>query len=202
MVNQKQKIIGLTGGIATGKSTVSQYLSMQYNLPIFDADIIAREAVAVNSPIWHNIIDRYQQQVVDDDGNLHRGNLAKIIFHDETEKKWLENQIHPFVYHSFQQIITDNKEALIVLVIPLLFEANMTDLVTDIWVVSCELTLEIDRLMRRNNLTYSEAQMRIKSQMPLGEKIQRADIILHNNADLNSLYSQIDSVMSSYFHKS
>ncbi len=201
MNKKSPKIIGLTGGIATGKSTVSQYLSDRYNLPIFDADIIAREAVELNSPILQKIVDRYGSNITNEDGTLNRSQLGQIIFNNKNEKKWLEKQIHPFVYNYFKSIIEQSNKPLIVFVIPLLFEAKMTDLVSEIWVVYCSLEQEIDRLVKRNNLTLSEAKTGIYSQIPLTEKIKQADVTINNQGDLMELYSEIDVIMSSYFYK-
>ena len=199
---KKQKIIGLTGGIATGKSTVSQYLFDRYYLPIFDADIIARQAVEPNSPILAKIFDRYGNQITNQYGSLNRSELGNIIFKNKEEKQWLEKQIHPFVYNYFTDVTKELNEPLIVFVIPLLFEAKMTDLVSEIWVVSCTLEQEIDRLIQRNNLTLTEAKARIQSQIPVTEKIQQADVVINNQGNLSQLYDQIDRIMSSYFHKS
>ena len=201
-MNKDRKIIGLTGGIATGKSTVAQYLSDKYHLPIFDADIIARQAVESNSPILEKIVARYGNQILNEDRTLNRSRLGNIIFNNPAEKQWLENQIHPFVYNYFQGIIAQSNEPLIVFVIPLLFEAKMTDLVSEVWVVTCTLQQEINRLITRNNLTLTEATARINSQIPLTEKIQQADVVIHNQGNLQQLYSQIDLIMSSYFYKS
>ena len=198
----KKNIIGLTGGIATGKSTVAKYLSTRYFLPIFDADIIARQAVELNSPILAKIVDRYGDKITHQDGTLNRGKLGQIIFNNSQEKQWLENQIHPFVYNYFQNIIKQANNPLVVFVIPLLFEAKMTDLVTEIWVIYCSLDQEIDRLIKRNNLTFKEASARIKSQIPMPEKLQQADVVIDNQGSLKELHSQIDKIMSSKFYKS
>lgn len=197
-----KKIIGLTGGIATGKSTVADYLHDKYSLPVFDADVIARLAVQLNSPILAQIVDRYGDTITHQDGSLNREQLGQIIFHDHQEKKWLENQIHPFVYDYFQDVIKQTNDPVIVFVIPLLFEAKMTDLVTEIWVVDCSLEQEVDRLIQRNKLTPSEARARINSQIPLQEKIKLADVVINNQGNLSELYTQIDQIMSSKIYKS
>lgn len=189
-------IIGLTGGIATGKSTVSNYLQTKYNIPVLDADIIARDAVKVNSPIYYDIIDRYGKEIVLDNGELNREKLGNIIFNNNQEKKWLESKIHPFVRVTFQEKIKLLSNPIIILSIPLLFEANMTDLVDQIWVVTCDFTTQLDRLKTRNNLTKKEAIDRINSQMFLAEKVKKADIVIDNNKNLPDLYNQIDKIMS------
>jgi dephospho-CoA kinase len=119
--------------------------------------------------------------------------LGEIIFNDQSEKEWVEKQIHPFVRQRFEEEIKKSAFGTIVLVIPLLFEANLTDIVTEIWVVYCSYQEQIKRLMIRNNLSESEAIARIKNQLPLEEKIAKADVILDNNCqDVRILYQQID----------
>ncbi|BAQ60307.1 dephospho-CoA kinase [Geminocystis sp. NIES-3708] len=194
-------IIGLTGGIATGKSTVSNYLTEKYLIPVLDADLIAREAVTINSPIFYNIINRYGEKILLSNGNLNREKLGKIIFNNKQEKTWLENQIHPFVFDSLQSQIKILSNSLIILSIPLLFEAKMTNLVNQIWVVSCDFSTQLNRLKIRNNLTENEAISRINSQMPLTQKLELADIIIDNNKNLADLHRQIDLIMSSKFYK-
>ncbi|MEM9906256.1 MAG: dephospho-CoA kinase, partial [Cyanobacteria bacterium P01_D01_bin.44] len=167
-----RRIIGLTGGIATGKSTVSEYLSSVHHLPVLDADVYAREAVAPGSPILAQLAQRYGEDILLSDGNLDRAKLGEIIFNNADEKRWVEQQIHPFVRQRFQTIAqTYAPEQALVYVIPLLFEARLTSLVTEIWVVVCPLAQQLERLMARNQLTQAQAQSRIKSQMPLREKM-------------------------------
>ncbi len=196
MKNSAIRLIGLTGGIATGKTTVSNYLAEEYNLPVLDADIYAREAVAKNSPILQTIFARYGDKVKLANDNLDRSSLGEIVFNDAQEKQWLENQIHPYVRDRFQQELQYTLNNTVVLDIPLLFEAKLTDTVTEIWVVSCDRALQIDRLQQRNNLSLEQAQSRIDNQLPLAEKVAAADVILHNNADLTCLYAQVDTAIN------
>jgi dephospho-CoA kinase len=196
MKKDKQLIIGLTGGIATGKSTVSNYLAEKYLIPILDADLIAKEAVKINTPIFQNIVNHYGEEILLKDGNLNREKLAKIIFNSEKEKTWLEKQIHPFVADSLQSRIKILSHPIILLSIPLLLEAKMTNLVNQIWVVSCDFSTQLHRLKIRNNLTEKEAISRINSQMPLTEKVKLADIVIDNNGNLTNLYNQINIIMS------
>ena len=205
MVSQKpiadgkqRKIIGLTGGIATGKTTVSNYLAQHYDLPVLDADVYAKEAVHRNSSILKEIFARYGDRVKLPDGNLNRGLLGEIIFTNSAEKLWLESKIHPVVRDRFtlelKQLSISNP--LIVLSIPLLFEANFTDLVTEIWVVSCDRDTQLSRLQQRNNLTLEQAEKRLNSQLPLAEKMAQADVIIENNSTLAELYRKCDRLMS------
>ncbi|MBD2606524.1 dephospho-CoA kinase [Scytonema hofmannii FACHB-248] len=186
-----KRIIGLTGGIATGKSTVANYLATAYSLPIFDADIYARDAVSINSPILQAIAQRYGEQILLADNSLNRPKLGEIIFTNQAERSWVENLIHPYVRDRLI-VETRNFASLLVFVVPLLFEAQMTNLVTEIWVVSCSEEQQLARLMQRNNLTLEQAQARIHSQMPITEKAARADIILDNNSTKDALLKQVD----------
>ncbi len=208
------RTIGLTGGIACGKSTVSEYLSHHYALPILDADHIARDAVRPNSPILNALVRRYgadiivQKDIVQTEGQLDRRKLADIIFQDPDQRRWVESLIHPFVRDRLQtgrtQVIQAYEESrgklgaptlpppTIVMVIPLLFEANMEDLVTEIWVVQCSEDQQIERLMRRNGLSRPQVQQRLNSQMSLGLKAQKADVVLDNQGGRSQLYDQIE----------
>ncbi len=187
-----KRIIGLTGGIATGKTTVTNYLASTYNLPILDADIYAREAVSLGSPVLDAIAKRYGQEILLADGNLHRQKLGEIIFNREDERNWLESLIHPYVRDRFVEAIIQCSSEILVLVVPLLFEAGMTDLVTEIWVVHCSQEQQLQRLMQRNHLNQQQAQVRINSQLSLAEKVARANIVLDNSSSLEVLLKQVD----------
>jgi dephospho-CoA kinase len=187
------RLIGITGGIGTGKSTVTNYLQTRYNLPIWDADIYARSAVAVGSPILQIISQRYGTDILQPDGALDRHRLGEIIFRDVHERQWLEAQIHPYVRTCFETEISHlAPDATAVLAIPLLFEAKMTDLVTEIWVVSCDRATQLNRIIARDRSSETEAQMRIDSQMPLTDKIALSDINLDNSTNITDLERQID----------
>lgn len=192
--NAQKRIIGLTGGIATGKSTVTNYLAEKYQVPVFDADILSREAVQVGSPILEKISHRYSDILLSD-GSLNRVKLGAIIFNNTEERRWIESQIHPYVYQRFSEAISQSVEPNIVLAIPLLFEANMTDLVTEIWVVYCNFDTQIKRLMERDKLSKEQAKLRINSQLSLEEKCRKADHILDNSSSLEDLIKQIDKII-------
>ncbi|MEP0918372.1 dephospho-CoA kinase [Leptolyngbya sp. DQ-M1] len=190
--------IGITGGIGMGKTTVSNYLAAAHRLPILDADLIARDAVAPGSPILAQIIDRYGAHLLRIDGTLDRAKLGTIVFSNPTERIWLEQQIHPYV----RQMLEAECDRLaqthptIVLVIPLLFEANMTDLVSEIWVICCSESQQIQRLMQREKLSLEQAQARIQSQMPIKQKRDRANVILDNSTTPEALMRQVDRALS------
>lgn len=191
MALKPSRIIGLTGGIATGKSTVSDYLATAYDLLVLDADIYARVAVQLGSPILKVIAQRYLDILLPD-GTLNRQKLGQIIFSNQDERRWLEQQIHPCVRDYFLEAINKLTGQTVVLVVPLLFETGMTDLVTEIWVVRCSEHQQLERLMQRSQLTKEQAQARIKSQMSIAEKCDRADIVLDNSSTLGALLKQVD----------
>ncbi|MEO1593292.1 MAG: dephospho-CoA kinase [Cyanobacteria bacterium J06632_22] len=191
-----RRIIGLTGGIATGKSTVSRYLASQYGLPVLDADQFARDAVAPGSSILVDIVQRYGAALLQTDGTLNRSQLAEIVFSHSAEKKWLEQQIHPFVRQRFATLSqTYPVEQTLVYAIPLLFEAKLTHLVTEIWVVSCTPAQQQQRLIARNQLTMEQAQARIQAQIPIAQKVKQADVVLDNSTSITDLYDQINTVV-------
>ena len=190
-----QCLIGLTGGIATGKTTVSNYLRDRYGFPILDADVYAKEAVEVDSLIFQEIVKRYGSEIQLENRALNRTKLGDIIFNNTDEKVWLEAQIHPYVRNRFQEVIDSLDNQIIVLSIPLLIEANLTHLVSEIWIVFCHYDQQIQRLQQRNYLTEQQAIARIKNQLPLIEKITRADVVLDNSGGLDFLYQQIDQIV-------
>jgi dephospho-CoA kinase len=192
----QQRIIGLTGGIATGKSTVANYLQGTYQLPVLDADDYARQAVAQGSPVLHAIAERYGDTMLLVDGSLNRANLGEVVFNQPQEKAWLEQQIHPIVRQCFAEAMARlQQEPIVVQAIPLLFEANLTDQVTEIWVVTCTPDQQRQRLMERNQLSPEQAEARIHSQMPLAEKAALANVVLDNSADRSRLFIQVDQAL-------
>lgn len=195
MSTQSQRIIGLTGGIATGKTTVSNYIDKIYKIPILDADIYAREAVQPNSPTLQAILTRYGQFIQLPDGQLNRQVLGDIIFNNLEEKQWLESIIHPYVKNKFEREISQLKSSTIILSIPLLFEAKLTSLATEIWVVYCSYDKQIQRSIERNKITKEQAIKRIKSQISLEKKVNLADVVLDNSSTLDALYQQVDSYL-------
>lgn len=201
MTNQSRRIIGLTGGIATGKSTVAHYLATHHQLPVFDADVYAREAVEISSPVYQAIAQRYGADILIEDGKLNRQKLGDIIFNSSEERTWLEQQIHPYVRDRFAEAMQQPDQT-VVCVIPLLFEAGLTNLVTEIWVVICSPQQQLARLMQRNQLTREQALARINSQMSLAEKASRADVVLDNSSTPEVLLQQVDAAVLSKIHLS
>jgi dephospho-CoA kinase len=184
------RVIGLTGGIATGKSTVSDYLAQQYHWPVFDADIYARAAVLPGTAGLAAIVDRYGSELLLADDTLNRAKLGEIVFAYANERQWLESIVHPYVRQCFDQDLSEITDTAVA-VIPLLFEANLQKMVSEVWVVTCSPQQQLDRLQTRNRLTLEQAQARIKSQMPLAAKVRLADVVLDNSGTTADLIEQI-----------
>ena len=192
--------MGLTGGIAMGKTTVSNYLETHHHFTILDADIYARDAVVPGTWAIAAIIDRYGPSILLPDGTLDRPALGAKIFVDPAERRWVEAQIHPFVR---MKLIQNRDRSLqefpgqsVVLVVPLLFEAEMSDLVTETWVIYCSPDRQLQRLMTRSNLSEAQAQARISSQLDIQIKCSKATWVLDNSTQVENLYAQIDRAIS------
>ena len=191
----KQRIIGITGGIATGKTMVSNYLQDTYGLPILDADIYARQALTGDRLL--KVKERYGKLILDDQGNLDRRKLGAIVFDSVSDLKWLESLIHPYVQECLINEAKRLAPATVVMVIPLLFEAKMENLVTEIWAIACDPQQQLQRLMTRNQLSESEARQRISSQMSQSEKVELADVVIVNSDNTEDLFFQVDHAMGS-----
>ena len=191
--HMNQRIIGITGGIATGKTTVSDYLHQTYGLPILDADLYARQALTGDR--LAKLRDRYGKLIFDDQGNIDRRKLGAIVFESELERQWLEGLIHPYVQECLIAEAQHLDPSTVVMVIPLLFEAKMQDLVTETWAIACDPQQQLQRLINRNHLSESEALQRISSQMSQSEKIELADIVIVNSDNTEELFFQVDQAL-------
>lgn len=190
--------IGITGGIAMGKTTVSNHLRDIHHLPILDADQYARQAVQPGSPILTAITDRYTTRILQPDGTLDRAQLGQIIFTSPPDRQWLEAQIHPYVRQHMQadaDRFRSTQTQPIIMVIPLLFETNMTHLVDQIWVITAPPDRQLQHLITRDHLTPTQAQARINAQMPIEQKCAQAQVILDNSSTVDHLLAQVDRAL-------
>ena len=176
-----QRRIGLTGGIASGKSSVGRWLAQQ-GLTVLDADQFAREALTPGRPATNSVLQRYGSTVraVGTEA-IDRAALGRIVFHDAAERRWLEQLIHPIVRERFDQALRLHAKApAVVLMIPLLFEAGLESLCSEIWLVDCDESQQLERLITRDGLSPEAAQARIAAQWPLSRKRGLADHVLAN----------------------
>ncbi|ALM28364.1 dephospho-CoA kinase [Bacillus altitudinis] len=195
-------VIGLTGGIASGKSTVSQMIK-EKGIRVVDADIIAKEAVSKGSAALHQIVQTFGEEVLLPNGELNRQQLGAIIFSDEEKRKKLNAIVHPEVRKEMLKQRDEgvsNQETFVVLDIPLLFESKLEGLVDRIIVVYTTPDLQLSRLMNRNDLSEEEALKRIHSQQPLEEKCQKADRVIENTKDLAFMRKQLENILNEWEH--
>jgi dephospho-CoA kinase len=183
-----------------GKTTVSNYLANTYHLPVLDADLYAREAVEPGSTVLAEIVERYGSSILLSDGTLDRRRLGDIVFNSLPERLWVEQRIHPFVRDRMETELEKlaQTHSTVVLVIPLLFEARMTDLVTEIWVVQSQAKQQKERLMQRDRLNLEQIQVRIDSQMAIEKKVKQADVVIDNSSTLEELYKTIDRAIKRF----
>jgi len=196
-----QRRIGLTGGIATGKSTVGRWLEQQ-DLPVLDADVYAREALAPGSAGARSVLERYGDEVIAPGSAataavIDRAALGRIVFQAPEERIWLENLVHPQVRERFATELAELTAApTVVMVIPLLFEANLESLCSEVWLVDCEEKQQLQRLQERDGLSGEEAQSRITAQWPLERKRALADHIINNRGETSALAAQLNHVLN------
>ena len=179
--------IGLTGGIASGKTQISN-LFRQLKTPIIDTDIISRETLEPGQSGYLAILNHFGTNIVLDDAKIDRRKLRQLVFNDTAAKQWLELALHPIIFEqSQQQIARHNQKKYIVVVIPLLFETNFSKLVDRVLVVDCGNHTQIERLILRDKIDAVLAQKMIDHQWSNQKRINRADDIIHNNnnEDLN-----------------
>lgn len=191
----QSKVIGLTGGIASGKSTVSDYLRDK-GIPIVDADVVARQVVEPETKGLKLIVEAFGQDILDK-GHLNRAKLRELIFASDQAREKLNAILHPIIHETILDQIESLKASheLLVFDAPLLLENNLKDLVDVLWVVSLDLDKQVQRLMKRDSINEEAARTIISKQMPLKEKESHADVILTNNRDLVYLYRQIDHAL-------
>lgn len=190
------KVIGLTGGIASGKSTVSRYLEDKGYI-VLDSDKYAHTVLEPNQKGYLQIVDYFGEEILNDDKTINRRALGQIVFNDKEKLQQLNGFTHPEVRRMMQEDLDKfRKDNHVFLDIPLLYENKreaICDLVITVYVNE---RTQLERLMARNGFTEEEALSRIRSQMPLDEKKERSDIVFDNNDSMETLYQQIDGFLS------
>ncbi|MCD8914911.1 dephospho-CoA kinase [Staphylococcus simulans] len=191
-----QKVIGLTGGIGTGKSTVSELLAV-HGFKIVDADIAAREAVEKGSEGLEQVRQTFGDEAIDENGEMNRKYVGEIVFNDEKKREALNHIIHPIV----RELMEKQKEAYleqgynVIMDIPLLFENNLQDTVDETWLVYASESIQVERLMERNDLTQEEAKARVYSQISIDKKRRMADHVIDNRGTLLELKQNLEALL-------
>lgn len=177
------RVIGLTGGVATGKSSVAHFFA-ERGVPVLDADQLARDAVRPGTPALAQIISHFGAGILTPEGELDRKQLGKLVFRNRSERRYLEAVLHPEIRRLADELIGLAAKAghrRLIYMAPLLIEAAATDRVDDIWVVTVRPEIQLERLMRRDGISRDQAGLIIASQMPLAEKERYGSVVIDNS---------------------
>ena len=191
-------ILGLTGSIASGKSTVSKMIC-EFGIPIVDADVIAKQVVEVGQVAYQKIVETFGPEILFENEEINRPALGAIIFNNPERREELNKIVHPEVRKVMLQQskrLLDEGHRIVILDIPLLFESKLTSLVEKTIVVYVDEENQIKRLMKRNNLSEEEAMARIKSQIPISEKVKLADYVIDNNDTIEYTNKQVKALIT------
>jgi len=192
-----QKTLGVTGGIATGKSTVSKMIR-DYGFTVIDADVAARKVVEPGEKAYSLVVEHFGEDILLENREIDRKKLGQIVFHNEDKRKLLNSIVHPEVR---KWMLVRKEEAFgrgeraVFLDIPLLFESNLMWMVDQVIVVYTDEATQIKRLMVRNGLSEEEALARIKAQMPIEEKRKLGDAVIDNRGSLSDTKKQLESLL-------
>src|SRR5690625_604720 len=193
-------VIGLTGSIARGKSTVSLMFD-EFGIPVIDADKLSREVVRPGEKAYKKIIDAFGEQILREDLTVDREVLGKIVFADEEKRRTLNQIVHPAIRErmlSKRDAYVRDQEKCVVLDIPLLFESKLTHFVDKTLVVYVDESVQLQRLMERSGYSEEEAIQRISAQIPVQEKAELADKVIDNNGSKFESYQQLESILKSW----
>ena len=190
-------IIGLTGGIGSGKSTVADYFA-QHGIPVIDADQLARELVVPGSPALNEIINLFGPNILLPDGNLDRHQLRRRVFADPAQKRRLEAILHPRVYTELGYRTQALRTPYCIWVVPLLLETGGTALVDRVLVVDAPESLQRQRVLRRAGMDETTFEAILSSQVNRAERLSAADDVVVNNSDLSQLQQQVTALHHRY----
>jgi dephospho-CoA kinase len=191
------RVIGLTGGIATGKSSVARYLEKR-GLTVIDADILSRDAVGPGSSCLSRIVDVFGCEVLSTDGTLDRKQLGVIVFSDPEKRKLLEDIIHPEIRRLAKEriaAVAADGQTVVFYMAPLLIEAGATDLVDEIWVVTVSPEVQLERVMSRDGISREQAEKIITAQMPLKDKERFGRILIDNSGTSDDLLHRLSAIL-------
>jgi len=189
--------VGLTGGIATGKSTVVRML-VKKGARVIDHDALVHALQEPGRPVWQQIVEAFGRDILDAAGRIDRKKLGALVFGNETRRRALEGIVHPAVLEEAQRererIGKEDERAIVLSDIPLLFEVGMQGLFDLVLLVYAPREVQIARVMRRNRMTRDEAVARLEAQMPIDEKLKRADVVIRNDRTMKELQMRVDEV--------
>ncbi|MEZ8017363.1 dephospho-CoA kinase [Vibrio splendidus] len=191
-------IIGLSGGIASGKTTVANLFNEHFNIDIVDADIVAREVVAVGSDGLKQITVRFGETILLEDGSLNRSKLRELIFSDPTEKQWLNDLLHPMIRNKIDSDLSKVTSPYALLVAPLLVENQMQSMADRVLIVDVPTEVQVERTMSRDNVSREQVASILKSQASREQRLAVADDVIKNHTKNQELLPQITDLHQKY----
>lgn len=193
-------VIGLTGGIASGKSTVARYLQ-QRKVALLDADAIAHELSQQGKPIWKGFVEHFGREVLSKENAIQRNKIGRIVFSDARERQWLDHMTHPLIQEEIfkrLELYRQEGQPFVVLDIPLLFETGWDKFVNAVWVVYVDEATQLRRLQERDGFDEIASRRRIASQMSLEVKKGKADVVIDNRGLPETMIQQVDLALKPY----
>ncbi|HOJ76508.1 MAG TPA: dephospho-CoA kinase [Bacillota bacterium] len=187
--------IGLTGGIATGKSTVAKMVR-SFGIEVIDADQLAHQALEPGAKGYQLVLNEFGSHILMVDGKIDRRKLGEIVFNDQSKLKKLEAIVHPLVLTAMNQQLEKLEQQgkeVVVIEMPLLYEAKLESLFDMVWVVAADFEIQLKRLIERNGFQLDEAKQRIMCQQSLESKIEKADVVIDNNDDFEDTRLQVET---------
>ncbi|WP_318499372.1 dephospho-CoA kinase [Photobacterium leiognathi] len=195
-------VIGLTGGIGSGKTTVANLFADTYGIDIIDADIVAREVVEPNTFGLNAIVEKCGKEILLEDGTLHRAKLRDAIFSQPELKTWLNNLLHPLIREKMQQDINQSQSPYCLLVVPLMVENNLQTMTHRLLVVDVDEQVQIQRTQQRDNVSIEQIKNILASQASREQRLDAADDVITNNGDNKALISQVEQLHLQYLKMS
>jgi len=193
-------ILGLTGGIGAGKTLVSNHLA-SLDIEIVDADVIARDVVAIGSDGLNAIEQHFGHAILLDDGSLNRAKLREIIFADSEQKNWLNNLLHPLIRQNITEQLTNAKSPYVVLSAPLLFENKLDALCDHTLLVDVPVEVQLARTANRDSVSTEQVKNIIAAQMSREDKLQKADSILDNHREISSVLLDVEELHHAFLQQ-
>ena len=190
-------VVGLTGGVGSGKSTVAAHFA-KLGIQIINADVLAREVVAVGSHALGEIAEHFGSNILTNDGELNRAKLRQLVFDNEEERLWLERLLHPLIAKLIQKGIAECQSEYCILESPLLLETSQHSLVDRILVIDVSETTQLQRTLQRDNSDEKTIRAIMAAQMLREERLQRADDVIANDNSLNLLEPQVERLHNIY----
>ena len=201
--NKESLVLGITGGIGSGKSSVSHILK-ELGAVVIDADVISRQVVMPGEKALHELTQEFGRDILDDCGQLNRKMLAKEVFNDKEKLLKLNSILHKYVAQRIKDNVKEQllkKTRIIVIDAPIPIKIGFLDLCDQVWTVSASMELRIERIIKRNGMTYDEAVSRINSQIQDEEYISIADTVIYNNEDIVHLKAEVERQFTNTLEK-